>query len=100
MTTFEESPTTGSAPVGTRARGPARLAVGLVRAYQWAFAGRVSPCRYVPSCSCYAVEALEVHGLARGGWLAARRLGRCHPWGASGWDPVPARRTDAATRSR
>ena len=70
---------------------PARAAAGLVRGYQWLLAGRVSPCRYVPSCSSYTLEALEVHGLVRGGWLGLRRLGRCHPWGGSGWDPVPAK---------
>lgn len=65
----------------------------LVRAYQHARAGRPSPCRFFPSCSEYAVEALEVHGAARGGWLALRRLARCHPWGAHGIDLVPESRT-------
>ncbi len=60
-----------------------------VRAYQKARAGRPSPCRYEPSCSTYALEALEVHGATRGSWLAIRRLLRCHPWGGHGWDPVP-----------
>jgi putative membrane protein insertion efficiency factor len=46
-------------------------------------------CRFHPSCSTYAAEALRAHGLARGLWLAARRLGRCHPFGGSGFDPVP-----------
>jgi uncharacterized protein len=46
-------------------------------------------CRYFPSCSAYALEAIENHGAARGGWLAAKRICRCHPWGASGHDPVP-----------
>ncbi|MEM8815407.1 MAG: membrane protein insertion efficiency factor YidD [Pseudomonadota bacterium] len=46
-------------------------------------------CRYEPTCSSYAIEALEVHGLLRGTRLTARRLSRCHPWGGSGWDPVP-----------
>jgi len=82
----------GSCEARSRVHLPARLAMGMVRAYQWAFAGRVSPCRYVPSCSSYAVEALEVHGFVRGGWLSLRRLGRCHPWGQSGWDPVPERK--------
>jgi putative membrane protein insertion efficiency factor len=46
-------------------------------------------CRYLPTCSDYALEALETHGLARGLFLAAKRLLRCHPWGGSGYDPVP-----------
>lgn len=62
---------------------------GVVRVYQYAAAGRPSPCRHVPSCSTYAVEALAAHGAVRGSWLAAKRLGRCHPWGTSGYDPVP-----------
>ena len=71
---------------------PARLTARCVRGYQWVFSGRVSPCRYVPSCSSYALEALEVHGFVRGSWLSIRRLGWCHPWGGSGWDPVPDRK--------
>ena len=72
--------------------GPAaRVLAAPVRLYQAARAGRPSPCRYVPSCSTYALEALEEHGALRGAWLAARRLGRCHPWGGLGFDPVPAR---------
>jgi putative membrane protein insertion efficiency factor len=69
----------------------ARVLAGPVRLYRTLRAGRPSPCRYVPSCSTYALEALEAHGAARGGWLAARRLGRCHPWGGLGFDPVPVR---------
>ena len=63
--------------------------VRLVIAYQRAMEGRPSPCRFTPSCSSYAVEALQVHGSARGLWLTVRRLARCHPFGPSGWDPVP-----------
>ena len=62
-----------------------------IRLYQAVGAGRPSPCRYWPTCSQYALEALEAHGAVRGSWLTARRLVRCHPWAArSGVDPVPA----------
>ncbi|MDR1561846.1 MAG: membrane protein insertion efficiency factor YidD [Dysgonamonadaceae bacterium] len=46
-------------------------------------------CRFTPTCSEYAVEAVKKHGIIRGGWLALRRILRCHPWGKSGYDPVP-----------
>jgi uncharacterized protein len=62
-----------------------------IRMYQLAAAGRPSPCRYWPSCSAYALEALAAHGAVRGGWLTARRLLRCHPWARrAGVDLVPA----------
>jgi putative membrane protein insertion efficiency factor len=64
----------------------------LVRAVEWyqrAFDGRPSPCRFTPSCSSYAHEALTVFGARRGLWLTVRRLVRCRPLGPSGWDPVP-----------
>ena len=70
----------------------ARVLRGGVRGYQRIFAARLSPCRHVPSCSNYALEALEGHGAVRGGWLATKRLCRCHPWGTHGLDPVPAPR--------
>ncbi|MCP4744087.1 MAG: membrane protein insertion efficiency factor YidD [Actinomycetia bacterium] len=66
-----------------------RPMMGLVRFYQRLADGRPTPCRYVPTCSNYALDALEGHGAIRGGWLTVRRLSRCHPWGRSGWDPVP-----------
>jgi len=69
-----------------------RPLVGMVRIYQTVSAGRPSPCRHVPSCSTYAVEALELHGAVRGSWLTVRRLARCHPWGTQGYDPVPDRK--------
>lgn len=61
----------------------------LVRLYQHARAGRPSPCRFDPSCSTYALDALAAHGAVKGSWLALRRLSRCHPWGGFGYDPVP-----------
>ncbi|QGG97185.1 membrane protein insertion efficiency factor YidD [Actinomarinicola tropica] len=75
----------------TRPSAPARLLLAAVRGYRRARAGRPSPCRYYPSCSTYALEALEVHGAARGAWLTARRIGRCQPWGGHGIDLVPPR---------
>ncbi len=70
----------------------ARAAVKMVQIYQTARQGRPSPCRYLPTCSAYAVEALQCHGLWSGGWLAVRRVARCHPWAGHGVDPVPQRR--------
>lgn len=67
----------------------ARPFAAMVRWYQQAYAGRPSPCRFYPSCSSYALEALEVHGLLKGAALTARRLARCHPFGGHGFDPVP-----------
>ena len=80
--------------------GPSqRAAVGLLRLYKILlsplFAGS---CRFVPSCSDYAREAIVEHGVIRGTWLAACRLGRCHPFGSSGFDPVPPRRSSAQAR--
>jgi putative membrane protein insertion efficiency factor len=60
-----------------------------IRAYQGMTAGRLSPCRFEPSCSSYALEAVELHGAARGSWLAMRRVARCRPLGGRGFDPVP-----------
>jgi uncharacterized protein len=69
------------------------LLAGLVRGYRLLLAPILPPaCRYEPSCSRYALEALETHGAARGSWLALRRILSCHPWGGSGFDPVPPRR--------
>lgn len=68
----------------------ARVLALPVRLYRLTFSAQVGfNCRYQPTCSAYALEALERHGALRGGWLALRRIGRCHPWGRSGYDPVP-----------
>ena len=64
----------------------------LVLAYRYAVSPLLGPrCRFYPSCSAYAVEALEQHGALAGTWLALRRIARCHPWHPGGYDPVPAR---------
>jgi hypothetical protein len=73
----------------TGRRRVSRLAVAPVRLYQAAFSWRPSPCRFVPSCSEYAVEAIESHGVVRGTLLTVKRLSRCHPLGGHGFDPVP-----------
>jgi len=63
-----------------------------VRAYRLIFSPWVGyNCRYQPTCSQYALEALEKHGGLKGGWLAAKRIARCNPWGRCGYDPVPDR---------
>lgn len=66
--------------------------IGLVRLYQLTLSPWLGMnCRFQPTCSAYAIEALETYGVLKGGWLALRRLARCHPWGGSGYDPVPGK---------
>jgi uncharacterized protein len=66
--------------------------IGLVRTYQLSIRLLIGPrCRYLPHCSDYAIEAIGLHGAAHGGWLTAKRIGRCHPWCQGGLDPVPAK---------
>lgn len=76
-----------------------RLAVAPIRGYQYLFAGRPSPCRFDPTCSQYAIEAIETHGVFRGGVLGLRRILRCNPWGSYGYDPVPEPRRRAAAQT-
>ncbi len=62
----------------------------LIRIYQGAISPYLMPaCRFAPSCSAYGVEAIQKYGPFRGGWIAIKRIARCHPWGGSGYDPVP-----------
>lgn len=74
---------------------PARCGMALVKVYQWTLSPLLHTffpgqgCRYEPTCSHYAWQSLRRFGLLRGGWLAARRLLSCHPWGGEGHDPVP-----------
>ncbi|HOA37531.1 MAG TPA: membrane protein insertion efficiency factor YidD [Flavihumibacter sp.] len=64
--------------------------IALIRIYQWGISPLLGPkCRYTPTCSHYALEALRRHGVFKGSWLAIKRISRCHPWGGSGHDPVP-----------
>ena len=70
-----------------------RILIGLIRVYQYLISPLLGPrCRFYPTCSRYAVEAIEVHGVARGSYLALRRVLRCHPWHPGGIDPVPEKR--------
>lgn len=70
-------------------RGPQRVVMVLIRGYQVLASPFPSPCRYYPSCSAYALEAVSRHGTIKGGWLGLRRILRCHPFKPGGIDPVP-----------
>lgn len=66
-----------------------KLLIGLIRLYQKAISPLFPPsCRFYPTCSTYAVQALERHGVVRGGWMDVRRISKCHPWHPGGYDPV------------
>ena len=66
------------------------MALGLIRFYQGAVSPLFPPaCRFTPTCSQYGLEAIRKYGFLKGGWLTLKRISRCHPWGGSGYDPVP-----------
>jgi putative membrane protein insertion efficiency factor len=69
---------------------PKKIAITLIRGYRRFVSPAFPPsCRFTPTCSAYALTSIERYGLIRGGWLAAKRLSRCHPWNPGGYDPVP-----------
>ncbi|MBD5268068.1 MAG: membrane protein insertion efficiency factor YidD [Bacteroides sp.] len=78
-----------------------RLLILSIRFYQICISPMFPPaCRFTPSCSAYAIEAIRVHGALRGSLLAIRRILRCHPWGGSGYDPVPPVNNLSITRQK
>ena len=72
-------------------RSPAAfVGIVMIRVYQRVISPMLPPtCRFMPTCSNYAITAIERHGAVKGGWLALKRIGRCHPWNPGGYDPVP-----------
>ncbi|PVZ69730.1 membrane protein insertion efficiency factor YidD [Pelagibaculum spongiae] len=78
-----------------------KIMLKLVRIYQLVISPLMGPnCRYYPTCSAYAIEAINKHGAIRGGWMATRRIGRCHPFCAGGYDPVPLTEAEKIQRTR
>ncbi len=76
------------------------LLMGIVRVYQLVLSPLLGPrCRFQPTCSSYALEAITRHGGIKGGWLATKRIAKCHPWGGFGYDPVPQGTNKAARRN-
>jgi len=66
------------------------ILLAIIKVYQYAISPYLAPsCRYMPTCSCYAAESIQTHGAIKGGWLAIKRILRCHPWHEGGYDPVP-----------
>jgi putative membrane protein insertion efficiency factor len=76
------------------------LLIGLVRGYRIAISPLFPPtCRFYPTCSQYAIEALETHGVLKGSWLSVRRICRCHPLNPGGYDPVPPKKDETLSES-
>ena len=96
MTAVNTAP---AVPEHHRLSPAAWIAAKLIRGYQYLMAWSQPHCRFAPTCSQYALEALATHGAARGSWLAVRRVGRCHPFHDGGLDPVPPASPRANTRS-
>jgi uncharacterized protein len=72
---------------------PATALLGLIQLYKWTLSPVIGrQCRYLPTCSSYAADAIRAHGAWAGGWMTAARLCRCHPWGGAGYDPAPEHR--------
>jgi uncharacterized protein len=94
FTTTSKMPLSEPTPAKSRV---ATTLIVLVRSYQRLRGGRIAPCRFYPSCSAYALEALETHGALRGTWLAVRRVLRCRPLGPHGIDLVPEPRHPRST---
>ena len=87
----ERSGGPGSGP-GSGPGAAARMVIAVIQTYRHMISPlRLPTCRFMPTCSQYAVEALTEHGLVRGGWLSIVRLVKCGPWHRGGWDPVPER---------
>ncbi|MFC0322301.1 membrane protein insertion efficiency factor YidD [Gallibacterium melopsittaci] len=67
-----------------------KILIGLIRLYQLFISPLIGPrCRFTPTCSQYGIEAIQLHGVIKGGWLTVKRILKCHPFGSSGYDPVP-----------
>jgi putative membrane protein insertion efficiency factor len=77
-----------------------RILLALIKAYRYALSPLLGPrCRFYPTCSAYAAEAVEKHGAVRGSWLAVKRISKCHPWHPGGVDPVPPARSSRGTNT-